>query len=435
VAIYKSKDDSTEETLYLHRDHLGSVAEITRDNGNWVESMAYDVFGKRVNASTWAGPAALPANTPRGYTGHEQLDDIGLIHMNGRVYDPDLGRMISADPFVQAPRYSQSFNRYSYVFNNPLAYTDPSGFFGEDESVNVDFLSEDFYGDPSETNPNCPLECQLERAWRFAEFRDQSRSAAILGGLRPNDDAYYGGGASGTGGGGGSSGGGSAAPSGTITAAYTGANNETVLAGHAVLFGIAIAQSRAIVIAQAQGNPAPAARVTDTFPVPADIAVNLADFETLPAQEQSKIREWYAENESSIWRVHNEYRPRTAFDRILTLAGLSPWVKYALTGQGVLRGTLRTASTASTIADARAEVIGQGHRLNRTQYMQHIRGFSIWAGIPVEGFPVTFSGIESRNWGPYAELGGNAYRTVDFYYWVNDVINSRPGTCVIFESC
>jgi RHS repeat-associated protein len=64
----------------------------------------------------------------RGYTGHEQLDDTGLIHMNGRIYDPELGRMLSPDPFVQVPEYSQNFNRYSYVLNNPLNTTDPSGY-------------------------------------------------------------------------------------------------------------------------------------------------------------------------------------------------------------------------------------------------------------------------------------------------------------------
>lgn len=49
--------------------------------------------------------------------------------MNGRVYDPDTARFLSADPNIQAPYDTQSYNRYSYVKNNPLKYTDPSGFF------------------------------------------------------------------------------------------------------------------------------------------------------------------------------------------------------------------------------------------------------------------------------------------------------------------
>ncbi len=57
------------------------------------------------------------------------LDAHGIIHMNGRIYDPRLGRFLQADPIVQFPHYSQSWNTYSYVLNNPLTYTDPSGYF------------------------------------------------------------------------------------------------------------------------------------------------------------------------------------------------------------------------------------------------------------------------------------------------------------------
>ena len=63
----------------------------------------------------------------RGYTGHEHLPEVGLINMNGRMYDPLLGRMLSPDAYVQAPGYTQSYNRYSYCWNNPLKYTDPTG--------------------------------------------------------------------------------------------------------------------------------------------------------------------------------------------------------------------------------------------------------------------------------------------------------------------
>ena len=57
------------------------------------------------------------------------LEDMGIIHMNGRVYDSRLGRFLQADPHIQAPFMTQSLNRYSYVLNNPLNATDPSGFF------------------------------------------------------------------------------------------------------------------------------------------------------------------------------------------------------------------------------------------------------------------------------------------------------------------
>src|SRR4030095_7752991 len=65
----------------------------------------------------------------REYTGHETIPNVGLVNMNGRVYDPVLGRFLSPDPNVQFGGNLQSFNRYSYVLNNPLRYTDPTGYF------------------------------------------------------------------------------------------------------------------------------------------------------------------------------------------------------------------------------------------------------------------------------------------------------------------
>ena len=65
----------------------------------------------------------------RGYTGHEHLNYFGFINMNGRMYGYSSGRMFSPDNYVQAPDFTQSYNRYSYCWNNPLKYTDPSGEF------------------------------------------------------------------------------------------------------------------------------------------------------------------------------------------------------------------------------------------------------------------------------------------------------------------
>ncbi len=105
--------------------------------------MSFDAFGAR-RKTNWAGEltqaeteallsdVGIGIGTSRGYTGHEHLDRTGLIHMNGRVYDPTLGRFLSADPIVQAPYFSQSYNRYTYVWNNPLGMNDPSGYEGND---------------------------------------------------------------------------------------------------------------------------------------------------------------------------------------------------------------------------------------------------------------------------------------------------------------
>jgi RHS repeat-associated protein len=130
VAIYYHEPGGPNDyTHYLHRDHLGSIDTITNNVGTVVERLSYDPWGKRRTADWQNVNAAITSLVRRGYTGHEQLDEVGLIHMNGRVYDPTIGRFLSADPFVQAPDFTQSLNRYSYVLNNPLSLTDPSGFF------------------------------------------------------------------------------------------------------------------------------------------------------------------------------------------------------------------------------------------------------------------------------------------------------------------
>lgn len=123
---------------YLHRDHLGSVVAITDASGALRQRMAYDVFGKRRGVIVDSAVAAVtgPFLTARGFTGHEHLDNLDLVHMNGRVYDPLLGRFTSADPLVQAPGLTQSHNRYAYVMNNPLTLTDPSGFSWWGKQVN-----------------------------------------------------------------------------------------------------------------------------------------------------------------------------------------------------------------------------------------------------------------------------------------------------------
>ena len=125
VGVYSTKGtgpDTVRSTQYFHQDHLGSIAVVTNDSGTVVARNAFDPWGKRI---TLAGD---PLATHHGFTGHEHLDDVGLIHMNGRVYDPILARFMSADPYIQAADNLQSYNRYSYVWNNPLSATDPSGY-------------------------------------------------------------------------------------------------------------------------------------------------------------------------------------------------------------------------------------------------------------------------------------------------------------------
>ncbi len=124
---------------YWHKDHLGSLAATTDHLGTVTDRYAYDPFGKRrytdgrydatgLVVADWS--PSVNYGSARGFTGHEQLDDIGIVNMNGRLYDATLGLFMQADPMVTNPNNLQNYNRYAYLLNNPLNGTDPTGFAG-----------------------------------------------------------------------------------------------------------------------------------------------------------------------------------------------------------------------------------------------------------------------------------------------------------------
>ena len=136
VSVQTIKDQTGSTAHYMHRDKLGSVSAITNEAGDVISRYYYDVFGRQYGATDNSAIDGVPV-TLRGYTIHRDIPGMDLIHMGGRVYDPLLGRFTSADPFVTNPLFSQGFNRYSYVLNNPLKFTDPSGFHEDDHDVNT----------------------------------------------------------------------------------------------------------------------------------------------------------------------------------------------------------------------------------------------------------------------------------------------------------
>ncbi|MCV2884641.1 DUF4329 domain-containing protein [Aestuariibacter sp. AA17] len=139
IAIITEYDGGGSNILFTHRDRLGSAVTMT-DHLNEVRSRRfYDPFGKPRNGD-WSTltNAQIALNTlderpdvRRGFTDHEHLDEAELIHMNGRVYDYNVGRFMSVDPLVHGG--SQGINPYSYMLNNPLSGTDPTGYSPEDE--------------------------------------------------------------------------------------------------------------------------------------------------------------------------------------------------------------------------------------------------------------------------------------------------------------
>ena len=159
AAIYV-KNGTSDTMYYVHKDYLGSMDALTNDKNTVVQYMSFDECsvkhgfcearaktdveripmrsrhreGRRRNPTNWTF-TSVPSNyvTDRGYTGHEHMDKFGLINMNGRVYNPVLGRFHNPDPVVTGAGGTQSWNRYSYVLNNPLKYTDPSGYVPKQE--------------------------------------------------------------------------------------------------------------------------------------------------------------------------------------------------------------------------------------------------------------------------------------------------------------
>lgn len=128
------KDAGGYQYYSAYTDHLGSIVRVTNETGSSTQAQQnYDAWGRERNPETWDydmfGAAPKPDWLYRGYTGHEMLPEYGLINMNGRMYDPTNGRMLRPDNYIQDPLNPQNYNRYSYCWNNPLKYTDPSGDF------------------------------------------------------------------------------------------------------------------------------------------------------------------------------------------------------------------------------------------------------------------------------------------------------------------
>ncbi|HFK5506811.1 RHS repeat domain-containing protein [Elizabethkingia anophelis] len=121
LVYLKDFTQSSGSYRFLHKDYLGSILAISDEEGNLLEEAHFDAWGRLATGGTNL--------LNRGYTSHEHFDDVGIIHMNGRLYDPLLRRFLNADENIQDPNNTQSYNKYGYVLNNPLMYNDPNGEF------------------------------------------------------------------------------------------------------------------------------------------------------------------------------------------------------------------------------------------------------------------------------------------------------------------
>jgi RHS repeat-associated protein len=128
--VVASSNTAGREWYWVFTDHLGSITTLVRNSDGQKVEMSYDAWGNRRDPATWENyNGTLPSFiTDRGYTGHEHLDEFTLINMNGRMYDPQTARFLSPDVVVADPGNPAGYNPYAYVLNNPLKYTDPSGY-------------------------------------------------------------------------------------------------------------------------------------------------------------------------------------------------------------------------------------------------------------------------------------------------------------------
>jgi len=130
VSIVERINNANEKTYSVMTDYLGSIERIVDNNTlAIVADKNHDAWGRERNYNDWSYMPVTRASNgwDRGYTGHEHIPEFGLINMNGRLYDPVLGRMLSPDPYIMGTDNTQGYNRYAYALNNPMSYTDPSG--------------------------------------------------------------------------------------------------------------------------------------------------------------------------------------------------------------------------------------------------------------------------------------------------------------------
>ncbi len=137
IVYLKNFTENSGSYKFLHKDYIGSILAITDEAGNKLEQRHFDSWGNFTHLQIGNGAIITDKNIidntalllERGYTSHEHFAEVGIIHMNGRLYDPLLRRFLNADENIQDIFNTQNYNKYGYVLNNPLMFNDPSGEF------------------------------------------------------------------------------------------------------------------------------------------------------------------------------------------------------------------------------------------------------------------------------------------------------------------
>jgi RHS repeat-associated protein len=434
--------ESGRTTHYIHKDHLGSLDVATDASGEVYQWFSFDAWGERRNALDWNALSPQDAMTfahnltTRGFTGHEMLDEVGLIHMNGRIYDPKLGRFLQADPLIQDPTNSQSLNRYSYVWNNPLNATDPSGhlvfsllamLIAGAEFAMADLAIYAFAGFADALVAGGSFKDALlsgiaagvsagafsKVGGALAKFKGDFAanlsgigfsikvvSHGVIGGIT----SVIQGGKFGHG-----------FASGAFTAAATSFNNSQFIPGEGfsrtrVVIGAAIGGTASKMTGGKFANGA----ITGAF----SQALNNEKRESVEASNKNQIstmqEQWneFVENEDSItaeWNKDNYPAP-------FRVSSKKFWRK-------ILSKVLIEAYEY------------HDWQINKLVYNQGMDSFEAYRMFPPSGHVQRqFGEWRAVIWKNY-DFGGTVKQTVDFYYWHNDMGYMRPADCYISGSC
>ncbi|KZZ50988.1 hypothetical protein A3759_03530 [Thalassolituus sp. HI0120] len=118
---------------YVMTDTMGSTTGLAKKEGDRLvvdnnKIRGYTPYGSHRNPSDWSQESDVDTGDAYGFTGQRYLKEFGLYQFVGRIYDPAQGRFTGPDPLVPNPLSWKSYNPYAYVYNDPMGYTDPSGY-------------------------------------------------------------------------------------------------------------------------------------------------------------------------------------------------------------------------------------------------------------------------------------------------------------------
>ncbi|PWW29950.1 RHS repeat-associated core domain-containing protein [Chryseobacterium sp. AG844] len=196
IVYLKNFAESSGSYKFLHKDYIGSILAISDEAGNKLEQRHFDAWGNFTHLKIGNGSIITDKNVilslskdliiDRGYTSHEHFGEVGIIHMNGRLYDPLLRRFLNADENIQDPYNTQNYNKYGYVLNNPLMFNDPSGEFAWVAGFFLTYVAPVIWGAVVGTLISAgmyAIQSLVMNSWSWNGFANALLMGAVTGGV------------------------------------------------------------------------------------------------------------------------------------------------------------------------------------------------------------------------------------------------------------